>query len=53
MITVAFFWLYPLKQKSEALPTFIQFKTMIEKQLETSIKTVHSDSGGKYKAFAK
>lgn len=26
---------------------------MIEKQLETSIKTVHSDSGGEYKAFAR
>lgn len=32
-----FCWLYPLKHKSEALQTFVQFKIMIEKQLETSI----------------
>lgn len=42
-----FFRLYPLKHKSEALPTFIQFKNMIEKQLETSIKAMHSDLGRK------
>lgn len=48
-----FSWLYPLKQKSEALSTFIQLKNMIEKQLETSIKTVHYHSGGEYRAFAR
>lgn len=48
-----YLWLYPPKNKSEALQTFIQFKTMIKKQLEIRIKKLHSDSGGEYKAFAK
>lgn len=30
---------------------FIQFKIMAEKQFNTSIKIVHSDSGGEYQAF--
>lgn len=41
----------PSNKKSDALSTFIQFKLMAEKQLNNSIKIVHSGSGGEYEAF--
>lgn len=43
--------IYPLKQKSDALSSFINFKNMAEKQFNTSIKIIHNDSGGEYQAF--
>lgn len=45
-------WIYPLKNKSEAFPIFLQFKKLVEKQLEKSIKVVQSDWGGEYRSFA-
>lgn len=47
-----FTWIYPLTNKSEALPIFIQFKTLVVKQFDTQIKIVQSDSGGEDHAFA-
>uniref|UniRef100_A0A803P5A9 Integrase catalytic domain-containing protein n=1 Tax=Cannabis sativa TaxID=3483 RepID=A0A803P5A9_CANSA len=46
-----FTWLYPLKQKSDALNGFTQFKTMAENQFETKIKFITTDWGGEFQAF--
>lgn len=35
-------WTYPLKNKNEALSTFIQFETSVETQFETKIKCIHN-----------
>lgn len=43
--------IYPLKVKSEALAVFKQFKLMIEKQLDCSIKSFHTDARGEFIAF--
>lgn len=47
-----FSWVFPLKTKNEALGIFKQFKLLVEKQFEESIKTLHTDSGGEFIAFA-
>ncbi|KAM6582045.1 hypothetical protein CsatB_009047 [Cannabis sativa] len=44
-------WLYLLRTKDEALPTFIKFKTQIELQLNHKIKALQSDWGGEFRAF--
>lgn len=44
-------WIYPLKQKSDTLSSFVNFKNMVEKQFNTTIKIVQSDSRGEYQAF--
>lgn len=44
-------WIFPLKNKSEALTTFIQFKQFVEKQFERKIKMLQSDWGGEYRSF--
>ena len=38
-------WLFPLTAKSQALNTFIVFKTQIEKQLNLKIKALQTDMG--------
>lgn len=44
-----FSWIYPLKGKNEAFFAFVQFKNLVQKQFERSIKIVQSDWGGEYK----
>lgn len=46
-----FTWLFPLKQKSDALAAFIQFKRLVENQFERQIKQLRSDWGGEFQAF--
>lgn len=45
-------WFYPMKNKSEVLQKFIDFKTMAELQLNHKIKNLQSDCGGEYKALS-
>ncbi|KAH9741041.1 retrovirus-related pol polyprotein from transposon RE2 [Citrus sinensis] len=46
-------WIFPLTLKSEALDTFKYFKTLVEKQLGFSLKSLQSDWGGEYRSFEK
>lgn len=46
-------WLYPLRQKSDLLQTFNQFKTLVENQLTKKIKIIQSDMGGEYISLTK
>lgn len=48
-----FVWVFPLRLKSDTLPQFIQFKTMVEMQFNCKIKTVQSDGGGEFRPFTK
>ena len=48
-----FTWIYPIKNKSETYNTFVQFKTMIELQLNLQIKAVQSDWGGEFRPLTK
>nr|KYP47251.1 Retrovirus-related Pol polyprotein from transposon TNT 1-94 [Cajanus cajan] len=48
-----FTWLYFLQNKSEALNCFIQFKDMVELQLNKKIKTLQTDEGKEYTVFSK
>ena len=41
-------WVYFLKRKDETFKYFLQFKTMVEKEFECSIKYLRSDNGGEY-----
>ena len=52
MIASQFLWLYPLQTKDQELPTFIKFKTLVEKQFSSIIKCLQSNNGGEFKAFA-
>lgn len=46
-------WVYVLKCKSEVLPRFKEWKSLVEKQSEHKVKVLRSDNGGEYtgKAF--
>lgn len=44
-----FTWIYPLKQKSETVQAFIQFKALAENQYNKIIKLIQCDGGGEYK----
>lgn len=44
-------WIYFVKQKSETLSIFKQFKTLVELQLNKKIKSVQSDWGGEFRSF--
>ncbi|KAF7809814.1 Retrovirus-related Pol polyprotein from transposon TNT 1-94 [Senna tora] len=46
-------WLYLLKNKSDVLEAFIQFKTFVENQLNHKIKALQSDFGGEFQALTK
>ncbi|KAK9125440.1 hypothetical protein Scep_014286 [Stephania cephalantha] len=46
-----FTWLFPLKNKLDALPTFITFKNMVENQFSTKIKHIQSDWVGEFRSF--
>lgn len=41
-------FVYVMKKKSEALQKFVHFKNFVEKQIDTSIKTLRSDGGKEY-----
>jgi len=41
-------YIYPIKERSEALDKFKIFKAEVENQLDKNIKIVRSDSGGEY-----
>ncbi|KAL5543220.1 hypothetical protein UlMin_010930 [Ulmus minor] len=41
-------WIYPLKQKSDALSIFLQFKALVENQFDRKIKAIQSDVGGEF-----
>lgn len=43
-----FTWLYLLVNKSKVFTKFQHFKSMVEKQFSTKIKTFRSDGGGEY-----
>jgi histone deacetylase 1/2 len=43
-----FTWIYLRKKKSDALATFINFHTLVERMFDRKILTVQSDSGGEY-----
>lgn len=43
-----YMYLYLIKEKSESLTTFKDYKTEVEKQLDLQIKVVRSDRGGEY-----
>lgn len=44
-------WIFFLQTKSEALQTFINFKTQVENQFNTKIKALQTDEGGQFKSF--
>ena len=45
-------WVYFLPTKDQVLHTFIHFRTLVEKQLNTPIKCIQSDNCGEFLAFA-
>lgn len=48
-----FTWIYPLKQKSETVQAFTQFKNLTENQFNKRIKVIQCDGGGEYKPVQK
>lgn len=44
-------YIYPLKTKSEALSSFKQYKSLVEKNFDTKIKTIHTDWGEEFRVF--
>lgn len=40
--------MYVMKSKGAAFSKFVDFKNYVEKQLDTSIKTLRSDGGKEY-----
>ena len=45
-------WFYLLNQKSQALSTFVQFKTLVENQLGKKIKAIQTDNAKEFLAFS-
>ena len=45
----SFTWIYKLRNKYEALQTFINFKNQVELQLDHKIKSIQIDWGGEYR----
>ena len=46
-----YIWLYPLCRKSDVHSTFVTFKQLVENYLTTTIKSLYTDSGGKFLAL--
>uniref|UniRef100_A0A803PY32 Integrase catalytic domain-containing protein n=1 Tax=Cannabis sativa TaxID=3483 RepID=A0A803PY32_CANSA len=44
-------WIFSLTLKSQALPVFIKWKSLVEKQFNLPLKAVQEDWGGKYRPF--
>lgn len=45
-------WLYPLKNKIDALEAFTRFKTMAKTQFDRKIKRLRTDWRGEFQAFS-
>ena len=45
-------WIFPIKSKAETIVVFKNFKSMVELQLNTKIKSIQLDWGGEYKPFS-
>jgi histone deacetylase 1/2 len=43
-----FCWLFPISHKSDVYSTFVNFKLLVEKQFNYTIKQFQSDNGGEY-----
>lgn len=41
-----FSWFYPLQSKDQIFSMFIKLKNLVEKQFNTSIKSLQTDNGG-------
>lgn len=48
-----FMWIFPLKTKSNAFPTLLVFKKLVENQLDVTIKAIQTDYEGEYRVFQK
>lgn len=46
-----FTWLYLLRQKSDAFQVFLNFKALVQLQLEYKLKAIQTDWGGEYRVF--
>ena len=46
-------WLFPISQKNDALPIFIQFQKYVERYFNLKIKSVQSDWGGEFQTLSK
>lgn len=44
-------WIFPLKNKSDSLQIFIQFRTNVEMLFQLPIISLHTDHGGEFLAF--
>jgi hypothetical protein len=44
-------WVFPIQSKSDVQPTFLKFQVMIERFLNTKIKSVQIDWGGEYRSL--
>ena len=47
-----FTWIYFLKNKSDALSVFKQFKSLVELQFNKKIKAIQTDWGGEFQVFS-
>jgi len=45
-------WLYPIKRKSDVAQLFPQFKTLVEKFLQTPLISLFTDNGGEYQGLS-
>ncbi|RVW25398.1 Retrovirus-related Pol polyprotein from transposon RE1 [Vitis vinifera] len=48
-----FVWFYLLPTKDQVHSTFVQFKTLVENQFQTTIKCLQTDHGGEFIALTK
>jgi hypothetical protein len=48
-----FTWVFSISSKSNAMTVFLKFQAMIERLLNTKIKSVQSDWGGEYRNLSK
>jgi len=42
-------WVFAIQSKSDVMPTFLKFQVMVERLLNSKIKSVQSDWGGEYR----
>lgn len=43
-----FIWLFPIKPRYDVMSIFLQFKVLVERQVNLQIKSIQSDCGGEY-----
>lgn len=48
---IRYTWIYPFKLKSHTLTTFVQFKSLVELQLNIKIKYVQTNGGNEFRPF--